>query len=514
MITLDLIFRSIINFKDASGNETITQKNLIKNFNTLQKQIPDPPEDTSYNKLYFFINDHIRNCDVSEDRELPSYEIIKKWYEENEGDENVLKILEQIKAQTPYIGQDYYKILVKYREESNIDKLNRLLQDVNKIAQTKEFKEGKGKNSKIIKGIPEALDYFARHSRELRAQSSGIKIESQIISQEDVVEAKKDYEAIKKDPIGVFGVPTGLSVIDREWKNGIQNTEMMLVLAFTSQGKTAFSMHMGYKGIFSGFNTAIITMEQSFKEIRSQIYIKHTCNPIIGKKYPQFEHLVGTLDLRKVVAGTLSPEEEAFYFTACEDLANTESYGKSYIWFPPKAKPTIAEIEFKLMQVQQEYKMMGRDLELVIIDYVTLLGLSQEERTRNTVEDQNAILRQLKSLCNTFNGNKGIRMISPFQASRKGYEEAKKNDGVYQLTALSDYHEAERSSDVVVALYMDEVLRELGTTKFTCLKGRRNGFFKPFNAKMNKFSLFYTDSNIDDEINPIAAIDKIQPYLP
>ena len=517
MITLDLIFRSIINFKDASGNETISQKNLIKNFIALQKNVPEAPDDPAYNKLYFHINDHVRKCDTSEDRELPSYELIKKYFEEGGegGDriEDVLKILEQIKIQTPYIGQDYYKILNKYREETNTDKLNLLLQDVNKIAQTKDFKEGKGRNAKILIGIPDALDYFARHSRDLRTQAVGIKIESQIISSEDVNEAKKDYQDIKKNPEGVFGITTGLNPIDRQWKNGLQEKELMLVSAFTSQGKTAFSMHMAYRAIFAGFNIAVVTLEQSFKEIRTQLYIKHTCNPVIGKKYPQFKHLVGTIDIKSVVSGNLTAEEESFYFTACADLENTESYGRAYIWYPPKAKPTIADIDFKLMQVQQEYKTSGRDLELVVIDYITLMGLPPEERTKNSSEDVNNLIRQLKSMCNIFNGGKGIRMISPFQMNRRGYDEAKKNDGVYQLTALSDYHEAERSADVVIALFMDEVLRETGTTKFSCLKARRNEFFKPFNGTINKKSLFYTDSNIGDEIEPIAAIDIVDKFL-
>ncbi len=517
MVTLDLIFRSIINFKDVSGNETISQKNLIKNFISLQKNVPDAPDDPAYKKLYIFINDHVRHCDTSEDRELPSYDLIKKYFEEGAegGDkiEDVLKILEQIKVQQPFIGQDYIRYLTKYREETNTDKLNLLLQNVNKIAQTKDFKEGKGKNAKILKGIPDALDYFARHSRELKVMATGVKIESQVISSEDVNEAKKDYQDIKKNPEGVFGITTGLTPIDRLWKNGLQEKELMLVGAYTSQGKTAFSMHMDYRAIFAGFNTAVVSLEQSFKEIRTQLYVKHTCNPIIGKKYPQFEYLVGTIDIRNVVSGNLTTEEEAFYFTACEDLENTESYGKTYVWYPPKARPTIAEIDFKLMQIQQEYKTIGRDLELVVIDYITLLGLPPEERTKNSTEDMNNLIRQLKSLCNLFNGGKGIRMISPFQMSRKGYDEAKKNDGVYSPTALSDYHESERSADVIIGLYMDEVLRETGTTKFSCLKARRNEFFKPFNGTINKKSLFYTDSNIDDEIEPIAAIDMVDKSL-
>jgi replicative DNA helicase len=516
MITLDLLFRSIINFKDSSGKETISQKNLIKNFITLQKNVPDAPEEKGYKKLYFFINDYIRNCDAAEDKEVPSYEIIKKYFEEGivgeDKTEDVLKILEQIRVQQPFIGQEYFRNLTQYIEEINVDKINEILTKASRIAQVGD-KENNSKKSKTLKGPVAALDYIARHSKEIKILNTGVKLESQIISLEDVEEAKTDYVTTRDNPLNSAGVTTGLKVIDNMWKNGLQSGHMMLVSAFTSQGKTAFSMYMAYRAIWSGFNISVITMEQSFKEIRDQIYVKHTCNPVMGKKYPQFAHLVGKIDLTKVSYGELTKEEEAFYFTAMDDLKNTEGYGKLHIWYPPRAKPTISEIDFKLLQVQQEYKTAGKDLDLVVIDYITLLGLPPDERTRNSVEDQNNLIRQLKSLCGTFNGGRGIRMISPFQMNRHGYEEAKKNDGVYQLTALSDYHEAERSADIAIALFMDETLRQTGTVKVSCLKVRRNDFFKPFNAQMNKPSLFYTDSNISDEIEPTLALDMVDRSL-
>jgi hypothetical protein len=514
MIDLSLIFRSIINFKDSSGSETLSQKNLIKNFQALQKNVPDEPEDRAYKELYFFILDHVRSCDTSQEYELPSYDIIKKFFEESGGEhpEEVLKALEQIKTQVPFIGQDYYRILRTYKEELDQEKLNQILIKTNKIAQVGD-KEGTGKNIITLKGIPDALNYFARKSRSLRNSSTGIKLESQIISRDDVDEEKKDYLAVKKDPLDTYGITTGLSPIDKVWNLGLQNTELMLVTAFTSHGKTAFSMYMAYRAILMGFNTAVISLEQTFKEIRTQIYVKHTCNPIMAKRFPEFAHLIGTLDIKNVKSGKLTEEQQAFYFAACEDLATTEGYGKLNLWYPPKAKPTVSEIEFNLSQVQQEYKTVGRNLEFVVLDYISLLGLSREEMTKDANENQNVIIRNLKSLCNTFNGGQGLRMLSPFQANRDGLREAKQNDGVYQLTALSGAHEAERSADGVIAMYMEDIWRNEGKIKFSCLKGRRNGFFNAFNARVNYKSLFYTDSNIDENMDEIEAVERIQTSL-
>jgi len=223
--------------------------------------------------------------------------------------------------------------------------------------------------------------------------------------------------------------------------------------------------------------------------------------------------LIGCISVENVVYGGLTADEHAFFKIVCEDLVTTEGYGKLELWQPPKSQTTVADVEFKLMQIQQEYKSTGRDLELVVIDYISLLGLPVEERTRDTNENLNIIIKQLKRLCLTFNNGKGLRIISPFQANRKGWEEAKANDGVYHLTALSNAHEAERSSDVVVALFIDESWRDEGKVKISCLKNRRHAFFKPFNAKINFKSLFYSDSNFSDSMDELEAVERIQSVI-
>ena len=511
MVDIAILFRSIINFKDSSNTETIDQKNLVKNFRALQRHTPEEPEEKAYNTLYHFILDHVRSCDSSQDYEVPSYEIIKKWFEENEGDESVLALLEKIRMQPPYIGQDYIKILRQYKLELDQQKLDQILVNTEKISKV-GVKEGKGKHLITLKGIPDALDYFARQSRKIRQNVTGMKLESQIISKEDSKEVKDNYAKINKDPMEVLGVYTGLDVIDKICK-GLKNTELMLVTAFTSQGKTTFSMYMAYKAIISGFNTAVITLEQTFEEIRQQIYVKHTCNPKFDKTHPQYKDLIGSISVEDVAYGTLSDREQEFFYTACDDLVETEGYGKFDLWQPPKAQTTVADIEFKLMQIQQELRTIGKDLEFVVIDYISLLGLPVEERTRDPNENLNIIIKQLKRLCLTFNNGKGLRILSPFQANRKGWEEAKANDGVYHLTALSNAHEAERSSDVVVALFIDESWRDEGKVKISCLKNRRHPFFKPFNAKINFKSLFYAESTFSDSMDEIEAVERIQSVI-
>lgn len=499
MIGLDLLFRSVINITDENGRETVSQVNLVKNFRAFNELVPQEPPEKAYKTLYHYLYDYLRNNDSRDDYQMPSYDYLVKWFTEEEGDDSVLAILDKIRIERPYIGQDYRRLLKQYNEEQDLEELEQILVNTNKIAQT-GVKEGKGKNTRVLKGIGDSIDYFARSTRKLRQNVTGIKLESQIIDKEDIDEEKKYYEKIEKDPTEAFGIYTGLEPID-EVCGGLKNTELMLVCAFTSQGKTTFSMYTGYRAINAGWNVGVISLEQSHAEIRRQIYVKHTCN-IKWETHPEFSHLVGTISVEDVAAGLLTKEQKKFYFAAQEDLVLTPEYGKMFLKQPDKPLTTVADIEFWAMQWQQELKASGRDLELLIIDYISLLSLPKDERSRDQNENLNTIMKQLKNLCLTFNNGKGIRIISPWQSNRKGWEEAKANEGVYHLTALSNAHEAERSSDIVIALFIDTSWRNEGKVKISCLKNRRHRFFDPFFSKINFKSLFYTEgvsAKLDEE---------------
>jgi hypothetical protein len=113
------------------------------------------------------------------------------------------------------------------------------------------------------------------------------------------------------------------------------------------------------------------------------------------------------------------------------------------------------------------------------------MGADKEQRTRDHNETTNNVIQSLKQLCLTFNNGRGIRILSPHQANRESYKEAKKNDGLYNLTGMSNAHETERSSDVVISIFKYDENGDDNRLKFCCLKNRRNRIFKPFDACIN-----------------------------
>lgn len=488
MIDLDTIFRSIINFKNKDGKPTLPQRDLVKNFRYMQQVVPKAPDEKAYNRLYHFILDYLRNCD-SDQPELPSYEFIRKHFETIEGNEAVLAVLEKVKAQTPYLGQDYKTILKAYNDDQNILLLEKILSDTDKIATT-GMDLGRGRNKKEIKGITDAISYFARETKDLRRNLTGIKTEGQIVSSEDSGEMVDEYKKAETDPMHNMGIRTWLNQID-DHTEGIRNTELWLIAAFTGHCKTTFSYNMAYRALFGGWNTGYITLEQSYTEIRRHLYVMHACNPIFKDIFPEYADLVGHITYNDVEYGRLNEREREYWLMICKDFdrnvnQKSDHYGRSFIWQPPHSTVTTADVSMQMDTWQQELKAEGKgSLELLIVDYISLMGATASEKSRDHNETQNNIIKSLKRLCNTFNNGGGTRMISPFQINRAGYREALANEGRYYLTALSNAHEAERSADVVMSLFKFDEENDNNRLKICNLKNRRNDPFNPFDACIN-----------------------------
>ncbi len=506
MITLDTIFRSIINFKDAKGKLTLEHDEMFKNFRSLQELVPGAPEDPAYKVLYHYIWDFVKNCDGGGGPELPSYEYIKRHFESKEGNEGVLAVLDKIKQEQPCEGEEYRSIIREYREDQSLDDLERILTKVNQIARY-GVEEGRGRNKRRLKGMSEAVSYFATQSRKLETEATGMKLESQIVSKEDAKEFIEDYEKVESDPMKGYGVMTGIDGIDK-YCGGLKSTELMLVAAYTEQGKTTFALNMAYRAIYEGWNVAFISLEMGFAELRRKIYTLHTCNPKFKTQYPHLADVVGKLDINNVTYGGLSPEEKELLVLAAEDLGegDNDTYGYFDLWQPSNTVTTLGDVEFKLREVQHRFKSDGRDLDFAVIDYITLLGVDKEQKTRDHNQDLNNNIKALKNMCLTFNKGQGLRALSPFQVSRAGYKEALKNEGRYDSTALSNAHEAERSADVVISLWVDNNMREAGMTQIQNLKNRRNKHFPITKACVSRASGFVYDAGTIDESDPVEIV--------
>ena len=475
---LEEVFRSVLCV--SRGEEQPTREDLVRNFQVLQRSRIKYGEE-AYVKLYAYVKDHYDGY-----HEMPDFALAESHFKNIEGDHEVLAVLSKVRAQKPWIGSNYRKVLENIRNQQNETEFNEILNKGMEIL-TSGVKEAKTKER--IKGLKPAVDFVNTSSRELLRLQEDFKLESQIRSAEDIKEVKESYDATENNAVDSIGIYSGLKVMDR--RQGLKHTELMLVAAFTGQFKTTFTMNMAYRAIISGFNVAFVSLEMGHEEMRTKFYVLHTCNPkFLATAYAG---LVGKIEVNKVLYRTLTKEEKEFYYFAMDDFLQEEDYGHLFIWQPDSSETTIQDIGTKFIEFDTELRNEGRQLEFGCIDYLTLLSPERGKRHKDPNEALNEVIKQTKRLCLTFNNGQGLRIISPFQTNRHGYESAKNDKGKYDLTALSNAHEAERSADLVIALYVGEEQREKDNIFFSCLKDRRNKPFKHFNAAVTAKSGFIYD---------------------
>ena len=145
---------------------------------------------------------------------------------------------------------------------------------------------------------------------------------------------------------------------------------------------------------------------------------------------------------------------------------------------PDKSDFTIADLRAKAELLHSK----DPAISTLFIDHAGLM--SSRHRHNSTTERLNEVLRDLKRMSMSFNKGAGIAVVGLFQLSREGFRAAEKNGGRYNLTHLSYANEAERSSDVVTAGWVDEELRERNLVKFMCLKARDHAPFPPFYSRV------------------------------
>ena len=86
----------------------------------------------------------------------------------------------------------------------------------------------------------------------------------------------------------------------------------------------------------------------------------------------------------------------------------------------------------------------------------------------------NVCIKTIQSVIKTYKNEDGLPLFCGFavQANREGWKRAKKRDGKYDLAAISDLNEVERSSTYVIFLYTTEDMRMTQETKTTLAKNR------------------------------------------
>jgi len=375
----------------------------------------------------------------------------------------------------PCITQgDYIKHLESRAEDRRNRIVGELFREAARIMDT-GMTIKKGRKETHLRGAQHAIRHVMERSHEIVAPTLSTKLSGDITTDGDSF--KKDYERVEMDPLAGVGQFTGIRQMDETLK-GAKRSELWTHAAFTGGLKSTLSMNWHYnQAIYYKHSSILFSLEMPYKQVRNIIVSMHTGH----EKFQKVRAKMGikkSLEYEKIRDGELSADEKGFLFDhVIADLDDdSNNYGHIHIEVsdPDKSDFTVADLRSKAELLYSK----DPGIKMITVDHA---GLMQSRgKYGGTTERLNEVLRDLKRLAMSFNRGMGIAVIALFQISREGYKSAEKSGGRYNLTHLSYANEAERSSDIVTAGWVDTELRESNLVKFQCLKSRDQAPFKDF----------------------------------
>ncbi len=222
---------------------------------------------------------------------------------------------------------------------------------------------------------------------------------------------------------GVTGVTSGLIDVDRKL-NGFQKSDMIVLAARPSMGKTAFALNVALNAALKGKSKILVFSLEMSKEQ-------------LGQRLLSMESRV---ESQKMSTGNIDPSDWDKMATALDSLG--------------KGKITIDDTPgIRMMEIKNKCRRMKAEtgLDMIILDYLQLM--EGEKRSDNRQQEITALSRGMKLLAREMD----CPIIVLSQLSRA--PDQREN----HRPVLSDLRESgaiEQDADVVLFLYRDEVYHE------------------------------------------------------
>ena len=239
-----------------------------------------------------------------------------------------------------------------------------------------------------------------------------------------VMEAITRIEAASKQSGSVTGVPTGFTDLDYRTA-GLQPSDMILIAARPSMGKTAFALNLAaHAACKKHITTAIFSLEMSKVQLVN--------------RFLSMESSVSAQNLR---TGNLSETE-------WEKLVEGASIiGNSGLVIDDTPGISISDMRSKCRKIKLEHD----DLGLIIIDYIQLM--TSNTRSESRQQEVSEISRSLKALARELN----VPVVALSQLSRAVEQ---RPDHRPMLSDLRESGAIEQDADVVMFLYRDEYYKK------------------------------------------------------
>ena len=219
----------------------------------------------------------------------------------------------------------------------------------------------------------------------------------------------------------ITGISTGFKDLDHI-TSGLQPSDLVLVAARPSMGKTAFTLNMAsYIGLHNLGTVAFFSLEMS----KEQLMQRMLCSE-------------GGIDAQRLRTGQLEDEE----WTRLVETANRLNSAPIYI--DDTAGITVMEMRSKARRLKAEH-----GLSVIFIDYLQLMQGRASKNSDNRQQEISEISRSLKALARELS----VPVIALSQLSRSVESRQVKRP---MLSDLRESGSLEQDADIVMFLYRED----------------------------------------------------------
>ncbi|HJP57596.1 MAG TPA: replicative DNA helicase [Gemmatimonadales bacterium] len=227
-------------------------------------------------------------------------------------------------------------------------------------------------------------------------------------------------ETLQKSGKAITGVPSGFADLD-EMTTGFQPSDLIIVAARPSMGKTAFCLNIATHAAVEGHGVAVFSLEMSKESLVQRML---------------------TAEARVNSQAVRRGELKDFDFTR---LARAAGILQSCpVWIDDTPALTLLEMRSKARRLKVE-----NDVRLVIVDYLQLMR--SPEHSENRVQEISDISRSLKALARELE----VPVMALSQLSRASEQRGGERKPI--LSDLRDSGAIEQDADIVIFIHRPEM---------------------------------------------------------
>lgn len=242
---------------------------------------------------------------------------------------------------------------------------------------------------------------------------------------------------LKRSLIDEPKISTGIPELDAAIGGGIGRQELLLFAANSGGGKSMTMLNVGKNLLTQGYNGIYVSLEMS--------------ETLVSKRLDSMITRIAQENLLKEMSKAASVIEN-----------NASKMGKFRIKRMPENRTNINTIRSYLQQLEQS---TGFIPDFIIVDYIDIMGTTMNVSYENLFVKDKYVTEEVRSLGFDFN----CMMISASQLNRAAIESDKLNHAHIQ-GGISKI----QTSDYVVAIKQDDLMRSTGEIVFEILKSRNS----------------------------------------